>query len=52
VPQNRDQHPDFRAHLLGRISFVASIHPERGRRLQQQFQRIAWEPTDSDGEGR
>ena len=40
--QNRQAHPSFRAHLEGRISFVAMIHPERGKRLQAIFDRIQW----------
>jgi len=24
--QNREQHPDFRAHLLGRVAWVQSLH--------------------------
>ena len=39
--QNRDVHPDFRAHLLGRIAYFAMIHPERGRKLRAIFDRIA-----------
>lgn len=40
--QNRDSHPDFRAHLAGRIAHVAMLHPERGQRLRQMFDRIRW----------
>lgn len=40
--QNREGAADFRAHLLGRISFVAQIHPQRGARLQELFNRIVW----------
>jgi RNA-directed DNA polymerase len=40
--QNRNRHPDFRAHLAGRIGFVESIHPQRGQRLRALFQRIPW----------
>ncbi len=39
---NRSGHPDFRAHLLGRISWVASVHPARGARLREQFDGIDW----------
>jgi RNA-directed DNA polymerase len=38
--QNRDHHTDFRAHLLGRIEFVRSFHPERGRKLRDLFDQI------------
>jgi RNA-directed DNA polymerase len=40
--QNRAAHPDFRAHLAGRIAFVASVHAERGARLAEVFERIDW----------
>ena len=39
---NRAGHPDFRAHLLGRISRVAESDPARGARLHDDFARIAW----------
>ncbi|MDQ3466287.1 MAG: hypothetical protein M3500_16735 [Actinomycetota bacterium] len=32
--QNRSGHPDFRAHLLGRIAWVEALNPARGRRLR------------------
>lgn len=40
--QNRESHPAFRAHLLGLVSYVASVHPERGIRLRSIFDRIVW----------
>jgi RNA-directed DNA polymerase len=40
--QNRDHVPDFRAHLLGRIAWVASLHPSRGAKLRARFDAIAW----------
>lgn len=40
--QNRDDHPDFRAHLLGRIGWVASIDAGKGARLRSIFDRIVW----------
>ncbi|WP_285619227.1 reverse transcriptase family protein [Kineosporia sp. NBRC 101677] len=43
--QNRDQHGDFRAHLLGRIAWATQLHPERGQRLRAAFDRIEW-PAD------
>ena len=39
---NRTAHPDFRAHLLGRISRVAEADPARGERLHAAFARITW----------
>ncbi|GAA4430701.1 reverse transcriptase family protein [Bremerella cremea] len=40
--QNRSGHPDFRAHLQGKISYVASIHPAKGERLMHLFDQIEW----------
>jgi hypothetical protein len=41
--QNREGHADFRAHLAGRVGYVAMLNPGRGRRLRTWFERIAWE---------
>jgi len=40
--QNRGELPDFRAHLFGKISYVASINPARALRLKQLFDQIDW----------
>ncbi|MGJ5820863.1 reverse transcriptase family protein [Paludibaculum fermentans] len=40
--QNRAAVPDFRAHLNGRVGFVESIHPAKGRRLRVLFDKICW----------
>ncbi len=40
--QNRGHHPQFRAQLLGRISWVRQVHPERGDRLLATFADIDW----------
>ncbi|GAB3250755.1 reverse transcriptase family protein [Kineosporia babensis] len=40
--QNRAGHRDFRAHLLGRIAWVAQLNPERGRKLRETFEAITW----------
>jgi RNA-directed DNA polymerase len=40
--QNREGHPEFRAHLLGRVGFVEMIHPAKGERLRRVFERIDW----------
>jgi hypothetical protein len=34
--------PDFRAHLQGRVAWVAQLNPPRGRRLQAALDAIAW----------
>lgn len=40
--QNRDGHPDFRAHLLGRLAWLRSVQPQRAAKLQRVFDRIVW----------
>jgi hypothetical protein len=43
---NRAGHPDFRAHLLGRVAWVASMDAARGRRLRQLLEAIDWTSVD------
>ena len=38
--QNRHGHPNFRAHLLGRIQYVKSLNKNRGLKLEQIYQQI------------
>jgi len=40
--QNRDEVPDFRAHLQGRIAFVESVNQSKAARLRALFNQIAW----------
>ncbi|SMH50330.1 RNA-directed DNA polymerase [Rathayibacter oskolensis] len=40
--QNRGAVPDFGAHLLGRIAWVAAVNPARGARLRALFDAIVW----------
>ncbi|TQV82684.1 RNA-directed DNA polymerase [Exilibacterium tricleocarpae] len=40
--QNRGQHKDFCAHLLGKIHYVASVNTSKGQKLLQLFDRIAF----------
>lgn len=40
--QNREGHPDFAAHLRGKLAWVGFIHPEKGAKLQAIFDRIVW----------
>ncbi|MGC1295996.1 MAG: hypothetical protein WA869_13260 [Alloacidobacterium sp.] len=40
--QNREQHPSFRYHLEGRISFVEMIHAAKGARLRRLFEQVQW----------
>lgn len=41
--QNREGYPDFRAHLQGRLAFVAMVHPDRAAKLRATFDRIVWD---------
>lgn len=40
--QDRGGHPDFRAHLLGRIGWVGQVHPARAAKLRELFEQIVW----------
>jgi RNA-directed DNA polymerase len=40
--QNREAHPCFQSHLEGRVGFVETINPEKGRRLRQILDHIEW----------
>jgi hypothetical protein len=40
--QNRDGVSDFRAHLLGRLSWLAEVDPARATLLRRVFDAIAW----------
>ena len=42
---NRSGHPDFRAHLLGRIAWVTAANPARGEKLHAAFDAIPWTPA-------
>ncbi len=42
--QNRAGHPDFRAHLRGRVAWIASLDRQKGARLYTIFESIRWEP--------
>jgi hypothetical protein len=39
---NRAGHPDFRTHLLGRISWVGGVNPARAEKLARAFDAIDW----------
>ncbi len=39
---NRQDHPAFRAHLLGRIGWIGESNPGRGQKLMAAFDRIRW----------
>lgn len=39
---NREGHPDFRAHLTGRVEWVTSLNHGRGRRLLDDLAAVDW----------
>jgi retron-type reverse transcriptase len=39
---NRAGHPDFRAHLLGRIAWASATSPARAAKLTEAFSAIEW----------
>jgi retron-type reverse transcriptase len=39
---NRQGHPDFRAHLLGRIAWASAGNPSRAEKLQAAYAAITW----------
>ncbi len=41
--QNLAQHPDFRAHLQGKVAYVGQLNPAKGAKLQDLFERIPWD---------
>jgi len=41
--QNRDALANFRLHLDGRVAFVETINPAKGKRLRMLFERIRWQ---------
>ncbi len=40
--QNRESHPAFRQHLEGRVAWVESVNPARGKRLRGILEKIEW----------
>lgn len=40
--ENRSSHPDFRAHLEGRVVWVENVNRVRGERLRRIFEEIRW----------
>jgi hypothetical protein len=40
--QNRGAHPNFRAHLEGRVAFVEMINTAKGQRLRKLLDNIHW----------
>ncbi len=40
--QNRDDHPDFYAHLRGRIAYIQQLNKPKGDKLLATFKQIRW----------
>jgi retron-type reverse transcriptase len=40
--QNRESHQDFRTHLLGRVNYLKTLNQQRGDKLMEIFERVAW----------
>jgi RNA-directed DNA polymerase len=40
--QNRAGHPQFAAHVLGRIGWVTQLNPDRGARLRRAYDAVDW----------
>lgn len=40
--QNGDRHPDFKAHLRGRLAYVSWLNPSRGKKLWLLWDKIVW----------
>ncbi|MES2657307.1 MAG: reverse transcriptase family protein [Verrucomicrobiota bacterium] len=40
--QNRENHPEFAAHLAGKLTWVRFIHPGKEAKLRAIFERIDW----------
>ncbi|MEO5716793.1 MAG: reverse transcriptase family protein [Luteolibacter sp.] len=40
--QNRENHPEFAAHLAGKLAWVRFIHPGKEAKLRAIFERIDW----------
>ncbi len=38
--QNRNQHPDFRSHLLGRVGHITRLNPSRGEKLLDAMRNL------------
>ncbi len=43
--QNKTGHPEFRAHLAGRIAHVDTLNPSRGDKLRSLFEQIDWDSS-------
>ncbi len=41
--QNRAAHPQFRAHLEGRVGFAEAINPAKAKRLRALYEQIRWQ---------
>jgi RNA-directed DNA polymerase len=49
--QNWSDHPNYGAHLLGRISRIKHLNPDRGERLLAAYNQIDWTQVPPDSVG-
>ena len=49
--QNREGHADFRAHLTGRVAWVESVNPAKGKKLRARLEAIRWPGSARGGQG-
>jgi len=40
--QNRARHPEFQAHLAGRIAQMSYVNPHRGEKLKSLYEQVDW----------
>lgn len=40
--QNRSNHTEWRAHLMGRVAHVAMLNPNRGAKLRKLIDQVVW----------
>lgn len=40
--QNRDDHPNFEAHIRGRVAYACQLNPQRGAKLQLLLDQVRW----------
>lgn len=41
--QNREQVPNWRDHLRGRVAWAAQLNPAKARRLQRLYEQVRWD---------
>ncbi|MFG1795438.1 reverse transcriptase family protein [Nocardia sp. NPDC049149] len=49
--QNRNAHPNFRAHVYGSIAWIGATSPTRRQKLLDMARRVDWTQSDPSGSG-